>query len=296
MLDSHPRLAVANDTHFIPKPVADAACAPDIPLTRAQVEFVLAYPRFPRLGVPETAVHAAAARSRTYPGFVSALYDQLGSMHGKPLAGEKTPDYIRHLPLLHSMFPWAKTIHIVRDGRDVALSALGWAGKKKRGPSRWPLWDEEPVAVCALWWRDFVCAGDRNGPALGRERYRDVRYEDLVHRPEETLRELASFLKLSFAPEMLSYNEGKLRPNPKLSAKSQWLPPTPGLRDWRSEMLPRDVQLFEALAGDVLVAHGYERAFDTIAQDVTALSARCRGDWQSEADAARLEVSSSHRA
>jgi hypothetical protein len=282
MLDSHPRLAVANDTHFIPKAVDDGARAPDIPLSPAHVDSVLAYPRFSRLGIPEPVVRAVAAQARTYTGFVSGLYDQLGRMHGKPLAGEKTPDYILHLPLLHSLFPWAKAIHIVRDGRDVALSALGWAGKKRRGPSRSPLWDEEPIAVCALWWREFVRAGDRDGPALSPERYRDLRYEDLVDRPEEMLRELAGFLELSFAPEMLRYNEGKLRPNPKLSAKSQWLPPTPGLRDWRTEMRTRDVQLFEALAGDALEAHGYERVFDSIAEDVAELSASCREAWRSE--------------
>ena len=51
----------------------------------------------------------------------------------KELAGEKTPDYVRNLPLLFSLFPRAKTIHIIRDGRDVALSTLKWASVKK-GP------------------------------------------------------------------------------------------------------------------------------------------------------------------
>ena len=71
-------------------------------------------------------------------------------MHGKPLAGEKTPDYARNLPLLHSLFPWAKFVHLIRDGRNVALSTLEWANEGK-GPGRIGLWQEEPVAVCSWW-------------------------------------------------------------------------------------------------------------------------------------------------
>lgn len=280
MLDAHPLLAVVNDSHFIPK-APGLAAGHDPPLTPELVEWVLGYKRFHRFGLPEPLARAAAERADTYGEFVSALYAGLAGSRGKPLAGEKTPDYVRSLPLLASLFPWARTIHIIRDGRDVALSTMQWA-RRDKGPGRYRLWREEPVAVCALWWRYQVNAGRRDGPELAGGRYREVRYEDLVAAPEEKLRELAAFLGLPFAPEMLDYHEGKTRTEPGLSAKTAWLPPTAGLRDWRVQMSPRDLQLFEALAGDTLSETGYERACDSISPDVAAIAEKCRVRWEEE--------------
>ena len=137
MLDHHPQLAVANDTHFIPKGVEKMIGGNDPPLTPEHIEKVLGYRRFHRLGLSEAIVLKAAAKARTYGEFVSALYSEFGKLCGKQIAGEKTPDYVRHLPFLHALFPWVKTIHIIRDGRDVALSTLEWA-REDKGPAGLP--------------------------------------------------------------------------------------------------------------------------------------------------------------
>ena len=281
MLDHHPRLAVANDSHFIPRAIEDVPTGVDPLLTPERVEWVRNYHRFYRLDLPDSAVSTAAATSRTYRQFVSRLYTAYARRRGKPLAGEKTPDYVRHLPRLHALFPWVKTIHIVRDGRDVVLSALDWA-RDDKGPGRFELWRIEPVAVCALWWRWQVSTGRRDGAALGPVHYREVRYEVMVARPEEVLRDLAAFLDLPFAPEMLAYHQGKARYEPGLDAKKAWLPPTAGLRDWRSQMAERDVELFEALAGDLLSSLGYERSVDVISPAIAKLAERCQHWWRSE--------------
>jgi hypothetical protein len=217
---------------------------------------------------------------------VSALYAEYGRRRGKPLAGEKTPDYVRRLPVLHALFPWARTVHIARDGRDVALSLLEWADEDK-GPGKFALWRDEPVAVCALWWRWLVSTGRRDGRGLGPARYFEVRYEELVARPEQALRNVAAFLGVPFAPEMASYHEGKARPAPGRSAKSAWLPPTPGLRDWRAQMSGRDVELFEALAGDLLSSLGYERAAPAPTPGTAAVARACLRWWESEGPGAR---------
>jgi hypothetical protein len=281
MLDHHPQLTVANDTHFIPRAVKGLPPGTSPPLTPELIERVCGYRRFGRLGVPDDAVERAAAGSPDYRQFVSALYDELASLRGKPFAGEKTPDYARCLPLLHALFPWARTVHIIRDGRDVALSTLEWA-KEDKGPGRLALWSEEPVGTCALWWKWQVGTGCAGGITLGRSRYRQVIYETLVADPEPTMRELSSFLDLPFASEMLMFHEGKVKQKPGLSAKAAWLPPTAGLRDWKQQMTPRDLELFEALAGDLLSALGYERSVTTISPGVAAVAGRCRQWWESE--------------
>ena len=281
MLDSHPQLAVVNDTHFIPKVTLDFPDETDPPLTAELIDRVRAYHRFPRLGLPEDALARAASKASTYSQLVCELYSEFASLKGKPFGGEKTPDYVRQLPRLHRLFPWAKIIHIIRDGRDVALSALEWA-KDGKGPSHFELWAEEPAAVCALWWEWQVSTGRREGLVWGARVYREIKYEDLVAYPEESLRTLASFLELPFAVEMLAFHQGKTRHQPGLSAKSAWLPPTQGLRDWKTQMSARDVALFEALAGDLLATLGYERVAERFSPEIREVADRCRVWWDSE--------------
>jgi hypothetical protein len=281
MLDHHPLLAVANDSHFIPKAVEDLPLDADPPLTSELVEWVRTYRRFYRLRLPDEAVDEAAAEARSYSEFVAAIYTRYARAHGKGLAGEKTPDYVRCLPRLHALFPWVRSIHIIRDGREVALSALEWA-RDGKGPSKLSMWGEEPVAVCALWWGWQVRTGRYDGARLGATRYREVRYDDLVEHPEARLRELAEFLDLPDAPEMAAYHVGMTSHRPGLSAKKAWLPPTAGLRNWHSDLSPRDRALFEALAGDLLAELGYERTVDTFRSEVTEIAERCRTWWEDE--------------
>ena len=289
MLDAHPLVAIANDPHFIHYGIRGQNG--DVSLTPEIVERVLSYRTFCRLGLSAAEARAVAERSTTYAEFVGSLFAALARERRKPLAGEKTPHYVRYLPLLHSLFPWARVMHIIRDGRDVALSTLDWA-RADRGPGRFRLWHDEPVAVCALSWRWHVTTGRRDGAALGEELYAEVLYERLLADPESTLRALTAFLALPFAPEMLTYYEGKMSDRPGRSSKDRWLPPTAGLRDWRNQMPARDIELFEAIAGDLLAALGYELTFERLSPAVQRRARSCRNRWESEVRARRPSAAS----
>jgi hypothetical protein len=279
MLDAHPMLAVSNDPHFIPfAPGVDAGLDP--PLTPQLVEWLLGYRTFGRLGLDEGTLRRAAAGASTYRELVAALYDAFGDARGKPLAGEKTPRYVRYLPLLRSLFPHARVVHLLRDGRDVALSTLEWA-RPDRGPGRFELWRENPLAVCALSWHWHVATGMHDAAAFG-DLYSEVRYEDVVADPEATMRRVADALALPFAVEMLEFHSGRTRAEPGLSAKDAWLPPTPGLRDWRTQLSPDELELFDALAGDLLELLGYERAVAEVSPETAARAARYRAAWERE--------------
>lgn len=295
MLDHHPSLAVVNDGHFIPAAIDGLTPAPDMPLTAEIAERARSFRTrsgktgFFRLGLPDAAVDEAASRAGTYAGFVSDLYAEVARRHGKPLAGDKTPDYVRHLALLRTLFPWARFVHVIRDGRSVALSLREWAAVGK-GPARYDLWTSEPVAMCALWWRWQVRSGLRDGRDLGPKHYREVRYEELVMNPARVLRDLTDFLELPFAPEMLRYHEGKVRHDPGLSAKQAWLPPVSGLRDWRKAMAAADLEVFEAVAGDLLTQLGYVRACDAISPELAARAGEWQRWWDSVIDQAQAPL------
>ncbi|MHC5027730.1 MAG: sulfotransferase family protein [Planctomycetota bacterium] len=279
MLDNHPMLAVTNDTHFIPHVAKRFELESNTPLTPSVVEAVVSYRRFHRMGLDETSVAAAASSAPTFGAFVANLYSAVAEQRGKQLAGDKTPDYVRNLPLLHRLFPESRSLHIIRDGRDVALSALEWATPEK-GPGRIGLWQTEPVAVCALWWRRNVRYGLRDGAVLGPTRHRSISYEMLAAEPENTMTEVADFLQIPDAGEMSRFHVGRTKSASKLSAKAAWLPATKGLRNWRDQLPDRDVALFEALAGDTLDELGYERATDQASPTIASVAEECRAWWK----------------
>jgi hypothetical protein len=283
MLDSHGDLAVANDTHFIPRVTEAWTSGGQVDLNAALISEVTDFATrsgktgFFKLGLSPEQVAEAASASGTFQDFVCALYQRLADTRGKRFGGEKTPDYVRCLALLHELFPWARLMHLIRDGRDVAMALLDWANDK--GPGVYPLWTVEPMAVAALWWKRQVRAGITDGRPLGRHVYMEVRYEELVREPEAGARTLCDFLGLPFDPKMLAYHVGRARSKPGIGSNKAWLPPTPGLRDWQTQMSERDVTLFECLAGDLLDELGYVRSGFSPSVEVSALAKRCQAWW-----------------
>ncbi|HEY4491961.1 MAG TPA: sulfotransferase, partial [Acidobacteriota bacterium] len=157
----------------------------------------------------------------------------------------------------HSLWPAAKIVHLVRDGRDVCLSAIQWQ-KSEKLKERFRVWRENPVLGAAYWWRWHVGVGRKAGATLGPALYYEIRYENLVRNPEQECRNLCEFLGIAYSERMPAFHEGKTKAG--RDAKHAWIGITPGLRDWRRDMEPRNVALFEAAAGDVLQELGYDLA------------------------------------
>ena len=85
----------------------------------------------------------AGARSRSPTRASSPASSISRKAAGKRLVGDKTPAYVRSIPTLHDLWPEAKFVHIVRDGRDVALSAVNWDRAYKLA-NRYSTWTEAP--------------------------------------------------------------------------------------------------------------------------------------------------------
>jgi Sulfotransferase family len=183
---------------------------------------------------------------------IAAVFEVYAEHEGKPRWGDKTPLYMQHLPLLERLFPDALWVHLVRDGRDAALSFLelpeGFSGKT------WAL--PRTAAQFAARWRSEIGAARRLGAHVGG-RYLELRYEDLVTEPERELRRVCEHASLAWEPAMLEHASA-----PDVSSMPEHRnlaqPPTPGLRDWRSQMSREDAVAFEEVAGDVLRSSGYE--------------------------------------
>jgi hypothetical protein len=163
--------------------------------------------------------------------------------------GVLAPDHLAQIELLAQMFPEARIVHVLRDGRDVAASLV-------------ELGQAASVDLVARDWRARVRRARRVGLRLPAGTYHELRYEDLVSEPVVTLRLLCKALDIHFDPAMLDHRRsaaavlratGRPHENRYLAG-----PLRPLLRDWRRDLPPAAVDRFEALAGDLLADLGYE--------------------------------------
>lgn len=279
MFDSHPDMAVVYESFFVSRLLRSRARyeGPEGFAADRFAADLAAHFAFETLGMSEPEVaDALAPPPADTAGAIRRVYGRYAEGQGKERYADKTPMYVQVIPTLAAGLPEARFVHIIRDGRDVALGYMHapW------GPMR--------LADASLYWKRNVDRGRTAGARLGPQRYREVRYEQLIDEPEPVLRELCDFLELAFDPAMLRYYE---RSNEVLSTinnpqyhRGLSMPITKGMRDWRAQMGEGDVAVFEALAGDTLAAAGYERRHDPPAGRVRVAAAMGRG----RVEAARL--------
>lgn len=216
-----------------------------------------------------------SSRRVFYAELISRIFDRVAEDRGKPLAGTKTNKLVPGIKTAHRLWPNAKFVHIIRDGRDLCLSALQWR-RAATLAEHYATWNQDAVSTAALWWEWNVRMVCEAGSSLPSGSYYEIRYESFVAHPADECSSLCDFLGVPFDEAMLRFNEGKERTDPGLSAKHAWLPPTPGLRNWKTQMPPEDIERFEAVAGDLLSELGYERRTDGISTASRQYVARLR--------------------
>ena len=253
MLNKHPDLCVPHESGFIVEQARQADRFGDLAQAdnRARLVDAIAAHRFVVAGklLPDRdAVLAEPAAS--YAEVVDAIFRCYARARGKRRWGDKTPDYGQDIGVLWSLFPGAQFIHVVRDGRDVALSlrTLSWGSRNMIGLARdWA-------------WKTIV--PHKVGAALGPRHYMEIRYEDLVREPEAGLRRICAFLGERYDPAMLSYAEDAAKEVP--AGSLQWhrtsvSPPDKARAEaWRTRMSVADRAIFEEHAAEALALFGYE--------------------------------------
>jgi hypothetical protein len=100
-----------------------------------------------------------------------------------------SPDTVLRVATTKKQIPEALFVHIIRDGRDIALSL------RKLGDFHPFPWSRRPRSLeeTALYWEWMVQKGCRSGREIAND-YVEIRYEDLVENPHRTLKGLGEFL------------------------------------------------------------------------------------------------------
>lgn len=232
------------------------------------------------------------------PGLVRSITDplllgELSENPGAKVIGDKTPHYVYVLDEIRSIYPEARIIHILRDGRDVVLSNLfnTWNRAEDRGGSakappevldkrdrffadpetflaRESIFTEDMLRRVAQGWSRTVRKGLEDGNALFGERCAQVKYEDLLQAPRKEVQRLLSLLGVSDDGYSTS---GMIEENSfeKMSGGRQRGEDDPtsffrkGLAgDWKNYFTERDKQIFKNQAGEALIRLGYETDSD----------------------------------
>jgi Sulfotransferase family len=272
MLASHSRLSIPPETWYLIPLVQRFSV--DRPLAAEEIEgavsLITGHDRWQDLKLDAQEYRREVSRL-TRPclrDIVDVVYRLHREAEGKARWGEKTPQYIEIVPQLLRMYPDARFIHLVRDGRDVAKSiqAREWTG------SRW-LHDN------TRWWTETIEWHWRWARSAMGDRILPVHYEDLVLETEMTLRRICRFIGEEFEPRMLSWQrvvDEQVSPREHMQHKKLKLKiGAEGVSRWKREMSAREVFIAEAFMGSNLRRLGYELRYSSRLWAPAFLLTRC---------------------
>jgi hypothetical protein len=266
MLDAHPDLAIPPETHFVPQLIKTAnkrgaGC-------EEAHGVVTGHRQWGDFGLDsgELLRRYCALDRIEAESVVRTFFELYAEREGKPRWGDKTPNYIKRMKQIQRTIPEARFVHMIRDGRDAALSRF------KR-----LLKEPPPIETVAERWVKKIEGARVDGEQLGG--YLEVQYENLVRDTEPELRRVCDFLELPWDPAVLHYYE---RAEDRLAEMARDLPGEEGkpmrpadhrreahlltskppdptrLARWKEEMDPSQNAIFERVAGDLLSELDYE--------------------------------------
>lgn len=149
--------------------------------------------------------------------------------------GDKTPWYIEALSLLRDLFPAAKFVYLVRDGRDVALSLL----QKPWGPNN--------VWACATYWDKLNQRSPVIDDLVADGRLIKLFYEDLLEDPATYAQALHEFIDQPITDATRAQLGKTMRGNKE---------------KWKTAMSESQIRTFEGVASASLIEHGYRLHYE----------------------------------
>ncbi len=246
---------------------------------RKETHFYAVAPRFPHLSSPasrerflreylagylgrvpgldvEPIVRAALAESTSTGQFLPRLMARITAAQRMNRWLEGTPSHVHWMKAITASVPDALFVHVIRDGRDCALSTArqDWAAPlgldRRRG-----------TGVAALFWEWMVRAGRAYGRSNPAD-YHEVRFEELVGQPQRALDGVGRFIGQTLDFERITRRRVHALKQPNTSFREER---TRGAFNpvgrWKAPDVADDIALCERLVGSYLHALGYERAF-----------------------------------
>lgn len=197
ILDAHPQLAIPPETGFLMDATLLQSVARAPELARRLTQLPDSAPAWADFALDAEHFIESAGRlpeSAGLPQVLRLFYQLYAERLGKSRFGDKTPSYLQHMRTIAEHLPEARFIHILRDGRDVALS---WR-------ETWFAPEREPQRLVQRW---AAMIAEARSQAHGLP-YLELRYDQLLNDPQTQIRRLCEFIELDFHPAMLDYHHG----------------------------------------------------------------------------------------
>ncbi|KQC09759.1 MAG: hypothetical protein APR62_13395 [Smithella sp. SDB] len=263
MFDAHPDMTIPPETHFIRRLNLQCERKDFFSIVTSEVTWA-------DFHIDKTDFKQALSRIKPFSVTegLRCFYRLYAQKHGKKYVGDKTPVYSQSMITIQRMLPEARFIHLIRDGRDVALSQKGlWFGPG------------DNIDAAAEFWVSRIQLAREQAPLL--KYYMEVKFEELILDPTNILINVCNFLEIPFSEQMLSYYiNAKERLNEledhyhagrsllikkedllslfKLTEKS---PDRNRVFCWKNQMPETDQISYEKIAGRLLADLGYETRF-----------------------------------
>jgi len=253
ILDSHPQICCGPETNLFSLDI------PPLPLTQP---FMISDTLPKRLSwlydLSEYEVEKLWRNCCCLAEFIECFFYLNCNKQRATIWAEKTPGNIQNLDWIFYYWPKARVIHMIRDGRDVACSL--------RYHPKFALIDGtiqrtnkiNKIDDCLKRWIRNVRAGR---VWLGKPNYYEVRYEDIVTAPQETLTDLFDWLKIDWDPCVLKFHEvpRELEKDPNAEGFQRPLYSS-SISRWTRELSYEELLTARKLAGDLLAELGYASA------------------------------------
>ena len=189
---------------------------------------------------------------RSAGDFLRLVMSEIARAQGMQRWAENSPEGVLHLPTIKRQIPDALVIHIIRDGRDVALSL---ARLKYVRPFPWE--ERQSLISAGVYWEWIVEHGRRYGHLLGPD-YLEVHFENLIASPQETLNKIGEFIdqRLDYDRiRQVAYGSVS-QPNTSFKTESPGTGFSPVGR-WKKGFSPHELLRFERMLGKTLEELGY---------------------------------------
>jgi hypothetical protein len=186
--------------------------------------------------------------------FIRITMDEITRRQNARRWASYDPDAVLHVPVIKAEIPEAIFVHILRDGRDIALSL------KKMGGFRPFPWDRKQLGLLetAIYWEWMVRRGREHGSQIPAD-YIEIHYENLVSKPDEVLRQLGSFIDHDLDYDRIQQTAlGRIsESNSSFRAEPKELQGNPVNR-WKEKLTPEEIAQLEATIGGALREFGYD--------------------------------------
>jgi len=201
----------------------------------------------------------ACEGENTYSTIIKVLYFEYHSIYGHNFLlalGDKNPGYTIYTEKLLKIFPEAKFIHIIRDYRDNFVSI-------RNVDFELPI-----ISLTVAKWKHFI-RKFRKAAKRHPGTHLEIRYEDLVRRPEETFGHLCEFIGIPYSAAPFSFykkTEDSLKAFPKnlvykYHASLMQKVNTGRIDLWKNELSKKEIRIADAAAGKLAESTGHKRAY-----------------------------------